>query len=442
MKKTMGMAFAIFAVIPVLAFGQISLPTGQKPAAYIRVENPDGTVTDLPTSITVKPGSLTQVDSKNGVPVYAPAPLKAESAENPERIPESPVIPRQDAPIRAGNTNGNGTGTAAGTPSWRLPNIENQEQLNGLRNVLGALQDGKIDMGKAAGLITVVPGPRVFNVTIFGIGKNNGLKVPTTFRMFNIPRPSGTPPDRDFFNFFTLIPGNESVATPPADTGGLGTPPGAPQPAEYSIPPVPIPVKQWGLPNPQTIIPKVTPDGFALVLNFNPYQVVSSGLGGMVRIKYRLGVRGSEMVVVFSDPDKDGKYEAHFYTLDPSKPNGVGIVFKDGGEFLAYAIRQGYLRPTTTFFGNPTYIINADGAWRYPGLKFHAAVDTYVPIRDKDGNIISFSMRDKEGHDIMPLGPVGTDTIKKNPNAQFWIYYNPKNGKYELKPVDNTLPSP
>ena len=346
--------------------------------------------------------------------------------------PSPSLNPTSQTPAAAQVKNGGTPNT--GKPTWRLPNITNQEELDGLRKVLEALQNNKIDMGKAKGIITVVPAPRAFNVTILGVGKNNGLRVPTSIHMWNIPRSNPTVPDADYFNLFQNAAPNPSVDTPPADTGGLGSPPGAVQPPDFAIGLPPIPVSYWGLPNPQTIFPKVTPDGFAFILNFNPYQVTSMGLGGTLTAKYSLGVRGSEMVIVFSDPEKDGTFTAHFYTLDPSKPNGVGIVFADGEEFVAYALRQGYIKPSTTFFGNPIYNINSNGDWRFPGLKYYAIVDTVVP--NKNG---TFSLLDKLGNQIGTTVKTGTATIKNNPNATFWMYYNLKTGKYVLKVIDSTL---
>ena len=95
----------------------------------------------------------------------------------------------------------------------------------------------------------------------------------------------------------------------------------------------------------------------------------------------------------------------------------------------------GSVRPEGSFFGNPTYTINANGNWQFPGLEYYAIVDKVVP--NKNG---TFSLRDKLGNQIGTTVKTGTATIKNNPNATFWMYYNLKTGKYVLKVIDSTLP--
>jgi hypothetical protein len=420
MKKII--AALVILVIPMSAFGQSIQGPMQtpKPNFYIRVQNLNGTFDYFPSSI--KPETLEQIDTKDGVPVYGYIPPQI--INQPIKTQESPQPP----PLTKKLISKKGGDIATAVLPLKINSINNQKALDEFNAIITSA---------VPNIIGVFPASRGHIITLFGLRKATAQYIPVHIRGST---GGFTPPNADYYSIFANVAPNPSVSTPPGDTGGLGSQPGAPQPPDFSIGIPPIPVLHWGNPPPQVIFPMQTATGYALIFNFNPYEVIEAPSGGQLKVRYQLGVRGSEMVINFSDLDKDGVFTPHFYTLDLTKPNAVGITFDNEEEFYAYGVRNGYWSPIKTFFGNPTHTVNTMGDWRYPGLHYYAMVKKYTPIKNINGNIISFNLKDTTGGPLGTTGPIGTntikDTIKKNPNARFWIYYNEKTREYVLKVID------
>ncbi len=428
--------------LPYLVLGQVA-PQG---GVYIRIQGTDTYV--LMPAGSILSGVQTTTDKKDGLPVYefippaAPAPVNVD--EPVEKIPpvvrqlptqSSPrVLPNQPLELPKNSPPSAIPNTIFDPQRPRLGIIKTQEAYDEANKVLRQIESKK----GVGGIITAIPAARGSNVTLFGLN-GMGTYVPVNVRGASTMSNSSAP-DKGFIDLFTNVPPNPSVDTPVADNGGFGSPVVNQQPVDFAIGPFMLPVARWGMPNPQVVFPMQSATGVAFMLNFNEYEMASAIAGGVFKSRYKLGDPGSEVVVNFTDPDGDGIFTPHYYAVDKTKPDLIGIAFNSEKEAIDYMVQKGYIRPSKTIFGNPTYVINSNGDWRFKGLEYYGKVtEMPAPVKGKDGSIEKFILKDGAGL-LGTTGPKGTATIKNNPDKTFYIYYDPKAGRYELKAVDVTPP--
>lgn len=419
-------------IVPIGVFAQNGIP----PLGYIQV----GEGAPLPISIMPNLDLVEKVGTApDGAPIYAlkkmPMPPVAPPAmpapTKPSADPATPILPPVE-PKKPPVTPLQPTPTTTPKPP-RIDIIDSQKELDKMNDLLRKIEAEKV----AGNVIKAIPAARGSTVSLFGLPKTNDrIYIPVHIRNMDIPSVRPTV-DGSYFNLFTGIGSNIPVDTPPENSGGFGTPPNT-QPPDFNFGIPPVPVHYWGLPNPKTLFPRITPTGLVFVINLNPYQVVGKEMGGVLKTHYRLGMEGSEMVVEYVGPDKDGKYTTHYYTLDPSKPNGIGTVFNNEAEFIAYGQSKGYWQPSRTIFGTPTMVINANGAWR--GGQYYATAAKIEPVLDKDGNIIQYILKDALGATIGTTGIMGTATITKNPGKEYQMYWDPVKKVYEIKVIEPLPP--